>query len=382
MHIGFITSEYPHAKVKNAAGIATSIKNLALALTKKGVKVTIFVYHQNEDEVFLDDAVEIHLIKTKTYRLFTWYFYRKYLQNYINTIVDKNRINILEAPDWTGITAFMKFKTPLLIRFHGSDAYFCKLEGRKQKFKNFVFEKTALKNATAYITPTTFAGEQTRKIFSINKNKIKTIHYGLQLEHFINESPKDFNENTILYIGTIIRKKGILELAEIFNTVVEKKPKAKLILIGGDSPDIKTGNSSTFNIMKSKLSENAKKQTQYLGKIPYAEVKQHIKKAHICVFPSFAETLGMVTIESMALQKPVVNTSIGWAKELVDDGVNGFLVHPSNINEYANTILKLLDNMELCFQIGKEARKKVEQNFDIVKNAEVNIEYYKRFIKK
>ena len=382
MHIGFITPEYPHAKVKNAAGIATSIKNLALALVKKGVKVTVFVYHQNGDAVFLDDAVEIHLIKTKSYKLFTWYFYRKYLQNYFNTVVNQKGIDILEAPDWTGITAFMKFKVPLVIRFHGSDAYFCKLEKRKQKFKNFVFEKNALKSAAAYITPTFFAGEQTQKIFNLNNNKIKTIHYGLQLDHFINESPKYFNENTILYIGTIIRKKGVLELAEIFNTVVEKKSNVKLILIGGDAPDIKTGNSSTFNIMKSKLSENAKKQIQYLGKIPYAQVKEHIKKAQICVFPSFAETLGMVTIESMALQKPVVNTSFGWAKELIDDGVNGFLVHPSSINVYANTILKLLDNRELCFQIGKEARKRVEQTFDIVKNAEVNIEYYKRFIKK
>ena len=382
MTIGFITPEYPHAKVKNAAGIATSIKNLALALTKKGVKVTIFVYHQNKDEVFLDDTVEIHLIKTKSYKLFTWYLYRKYLQNYINTIVKKNSIDIIEAPDWTGITAFMKFKVPLIIRFHGCDAYFCKLEGRKQKFKNFIFEKTALKGAIAYIAPTTFAGDQTQKIFGLNKRKIKTIHYGLQLEHFINEFPEVFETNTILYIGTIIRKKGVLELAEIFNKVVEKKPDAKLILIGADAPDIKTGNTSTFNIMKSKLSENAKNQIQYLGKIPYSEVKTHIKKAHICVFPSFAETLGMVTIESMALQKPVVNTSIGWAQELIDNGVNGYLVHPSNINEYANTILKLLDNMDLCYQIRQEARKKVVQTFDIVKNVDINIEYYKRFIKK
>jgi glycosyltransferase involved in cell wall biosynthesis len=42
-----------------------------------------------------------------------------------------------------------------------------------------------------------------------------------------------------------------------------------------------------------------------------------MKQAQVCIFPSFAETLGMVTIESMALQKPVVNTSIGWAPELI-----------------------------------------------------------------
>jgi glycosyltransferase involved in cell wall biosynthesis len=269
---------------------------------------------------------------------------------------------------------------PLVIRFHGSDAYFCKLEGRKQKFKNFMFEKLALKNASAYVAPTTYAGLETQKIFGLNKNKIKTIHYGLQLEHFRNENPSNYDRNVILYIGTIIRKKGVLELAEIFNKVVQKKPNAQLILIGGDSSDIKTGESSTYKLMEQIFSEEAKKQVNYLGKIPYEDVKEHIKKAHVCTYPSFAETLGMVTIESMAMQKPVVNTSIGWAKELIDDGINGFLVHPTMIEDYATKILMLLNDEELCTQIGKAAKLKVEDLFNIEKNVDINIEYYKSII--
>jgi len=360
MHIGFITSEYPHPKVKHAAGIATSIKNLAVALVKKGVTITVFVYHQIESDIIQDEGVEIHLIAKHSYKYFTWYFYRKYIEHYVNKIVIENNIDILEAADWTGITAFMRLKAPLVIRFHGSDAYFCKLDGRKQKFKNFMFEKLALKKASAYIAPTTFAGTQTQKIFGLNKTKIKTIHYGLQLEHFENEFPEIYNRNTILYIGTIIRKKGVLKLAEIFNKVITENTEVQLILIGGDSSDIETGESSTYKLMEAILSNDAKKHVNYLGKIPYQQVKEHIKKAHVCVYPSFAETLGMVTIESMAMQKPVVNTSIGWAQELIDDGTNGFLVHPSKTDDYASQIIKLLNNESLCNQIGKAARKKVE----------------------
>jgi len=376
MKIGFITSEYPHAKIKHAAGIGTSIKNLAITLAEKNINVTVFVYHQNENVVFLDDGVEIHLIKSKSFKFFTWFYYRKHIQKYINTIVKKKDIQLLEAPDWTGITAFINFNVPLVIRFHGSDAYFCKLDERKQKFKNFIFEKLALKSAKAYITPTTYAGIETQKIFGLNKNKIKTIHYGLKLGDFVNANPSVYERNTILYIGTIIRKKGVLELAGIFNKVIESNPKAKLILVGSDAPDIKTGNASTYSLMENIFSAKAKKQTQYLGKIPYAGVQEYIKKAHVCTFPSFAETLGMVTIESMALQKSVVNTSIGWAQELIDDGVNGFLVHPTKINDYANRILKLFNDEELCSEIGNAARIKVEQLFDIEKNADINIEYY------
>ncbi len=382
--VGLITSEYPHPKVKHAAGIATSIKNLAVTLVKKGVSVIVFVYHQDVDEVVIAEGVEIHLIKSETYTFFGWYLYRKHLNKYINAVVKAKSIDILEVPDWTGITAFMKFKVPLVMRFHGSDAYFCKLDNRKQKFKNYWFEKSALKSATAFIAPTSYAGEETSKIFGLDVNKVKTIHYGLELKNFVNESPDSFNKNTILYIGTIIRKKGVLELAQIFNKVVETNPNAELVLIGSDAPDLKTGSSSTYKLVEDIFSEQAKNQANYLGKVPYTKVQEHIRNAHVCTFPSFAETLGMVTIESMALQKPVVNTSIGWAQELIDDGVNGYLVHPSDINLYAEKISKLLNDKEfdkeLCLKIGREARLKIESTFDINKIADINIEYYKSII--
>ncbi|WP_034057552.1 glycosyltransferase family 4 protein [Lacinutrix jangbogonensis] len=380
MHIGLITSEYPHPKVVHAAGIATSIKNLAIALVEKGVRVTVFVYHQDETTIFVDQGVTVHLIQKKSYRFLGWYLYRKHLQNDINAVVENQDIAILEAPDWTGITAFMKFKVPLVIRFHGSDAYFCKLDNRKQKFKNFMFEKKALKSASAFIAPTTFAGLETQKIFCLDHKKIKTIHYGLQLDHFVNKAPDQFEANTILYIGTIIRKKGVLELAAIFNKVIDTNPEAKLVLIGGDAPDIKSGSLSTYKLMEGVFSKSAKSNVSYLGKIPYTEVKTQIEKAHVCAFPSFAETLGMVTIESMALQKPVVNTCIGWAQELIDDGENGFLVHPTNINLYAEKIGMLLNNTTLCATIGEAARVKVERTFNIEKQANKNIDFYKKII--
>ena len=87
MKLGFITSEYPHPKVKHAAGIATSIKNLVVSLVKKGIKVVVFVYHQDINVLVEDQGVEIHLIKTKGYPFFGWYFYRKYLNKYINSVI-------------------------------------------------------------------------------------------------------------------------------------------------------------------------------------------------------------------------------------------------------------------------------------------------------
>lgn len=382
MHIAFLTPEYPHERVQYAAGIGTSIKNLVGALAKKGVVVSVFVYGQEEEAFFQEEDVYIHLIKTQKYTMLGWYLHRKYLQNYLNKYIVSDGIDLIEAPDWTGITAFMNLKAPLVIRFHGSDTYFCYLEQRNQKLKNFWFEKLAINNAQAFIAPTRFAGELSKKIFGIKNKKVETIHHGLELNQFNNTNSSVYEKGLILYIGTIIRKKGVLELPSIFNKVRTKYPNARLVLIGSDSYDIQTKSKSTWNLVKQQFEEEDLKNVSYLSKISYQEVQEYIKKAHVCVFPTFAETLGMVTIESMALQKPVVSSNIGWAQELIVDGESGYLVHPKQHIEFANKIVGLLQDEDLCNNIGNAARMRVETVFDIEKTLKQNVDFYKSIINK
>ena len=109
-------------------------------------------------------------------------------------------------------------------------------------------------------------------------------------------------------------------------------------------------------------------------------MQEFIKKANVCVFPTFAETLGMVTIESMALQKPVVNSNIGWAQELLVDGESGYLVHPKDHDGFADKIVGLLQDDILCSTIGKAARIRVEAVFDIEKIVVQNVDFYKSII--
>ncbi len=380
MHIGFLTPEYPHPKLGTSGGLGTSIKNLAESLSTENVKVTVFVYGQKQDEIFSENGIIFHRIIQRRTPFLTWFTYRKYLQNYLNRAVQAEHIDLIEAPDWTGITAFMKLRVPLVIRFHGSDAYFCYLEGRKQKRKNFWFEKQAMQSAQAFIAPTTFAGNLSKEIFGLKNKTVQTIHYGLKLPDFSNINPEKYNPMTLLYIGTIIRKKGVLELPEIFKKVVSVYPNLQLIFIGSDSPDIQTNAPSTWEILQEKFDVNLKTKVEYLGKIPYVEVQKHIREAHVCLFPTFAETLGMVTIESMALQKPVVNSNIGWANELIEDGISGFLVYPKDHDLYAERIITLLNDPKLCREMGKNAHQRVEEKFDIQKVVQENIRFYQSLL--
>ena len=381
MHIAFLTPEYPHQKVKHAAGIGTSIKNLARALVGQGVTVTVFVYGTQAQEVIEDAGIKVHLIKAKKFNFLTWYRYRMLIQKYINKHIKSDKIDLIEAADWTGITAFMELKAPIVLRFHGTDAYFCRLEGRKQKLKNFFFESVAIKYSKAFIAPTDFAGNLTREIFMIKGKEIKTIFNGISLEEFSNPNPKQFNKGMILYIGTIIRKKGVFELPSIMKHVLKQCPEAHLVMIGSDSYDLKTNASSTWEYIKANEDEDLMSRISFLGKVPYGEVQEHIKNANVCVFPTFAETMGMVTIEAMAMSKAVVNSNIGWSQELIENGRSGFLVHPSNHVFFAEQIVRLLQDDGLSYSMGLEARERAEKCFDIEKLAMQNIAFYDKIIK-
>lgn len=382
LHVAYIVSHYPHKAFGHDGGLGTSVYNLVEKLSKCNVRVSVFVYGQKDEFIIEEENVTIYSLIDSDVNFLKFYFSRKKIEQFINKIITEKNINIIEAPDWTGITAFMNFKVPLVIRFHGSDAYFCHLEKRKQKAKNFWFEKRAINGAQAFIAPTSFAGELSKELFDIKNKVIKTIHHGIELRNFTNEFPLTYEKGLILYVGTLIRKKGVLELPEIFNKVRKFLPEAKLVLIGGDSSDIKTGTNSTWQLMQDQFKDDDLKYVDYLGKIPYNEVQNYIRKANICVFPTFAETLGMVTIEAMAMKKPVVSSNIGWANELIIDEESGFLVHPEDHQLYSDRIIKLLKNDLLCLQMGDNARARVEDKFDIDKVVFENIEFYKTIINK
>lgn len=378
MHIAFITPEYPHPELGNSGGMGTSIKNLVMAFCKMGHKVSLFVYNQHKTDTFIEDGITFHLIAKEHYKIGGFYFYRKHLERYINK--HSSDVDIIEAPDWTGITAFMSLRKPLVIRFHGSDTYFCHIEGRPQKWKNAFFEKQAVRKAKAFIAPTHFAGKKSIELFKLQYSNVKVICHGLNLEDFNNSSPEEFISKRLLNIGTLIRKKGVFQLVEIFNKIIIAHPTAKLDFIGADSYDVQTGSASTWQLMQEMMSPAAREAITYLGKIPYHQVKEEIQKAHICVFPSLAETLGMVTIESMALQKVVVNTNIGWAQDLIEHGKDGFMHHPDAIDAYVDTISTVFENDALRMKITEAARETIEKRFDINHIAQTNVSFYNKVI--
>ena len=377
MHIAFLTPEYPHPDLNRSGGLGTSIKNLASSLVEAGERVTVFVYSQAEDREFEDQGVQIHSIAKRKYTFAGWYLHRKFLQRYINKIILLDGINVLEAPDWTGITALMHFKCPLVIRCNGSDGYFCHLDSRKQKPKNRWFEMQALKNADHILAASAFTAKLTKAIFGL-KNEIQVIPNSIDTELFKSVQIPEVS-NRILYYGSVIRKKGVLELAEICNLVFKDNASARLILAGNDVKDVFTGRSTQelfMEVVKSKFHN----QIEFKGLLPYKAVQEEIAKASVVVLPSFAEALPMTWIEAMAMEKALVTSNIGWANEVMIDGETGYAVDPKDHQAYSDAILQLLDSETLKKRMGINARKRVTEKFATQVVVKKNLEFYKSLV--
>ncbi len=389
MKIAFLTPEYPHSKTGSFGGIGTGIKNLAIGLLAEGCSVRILVYSQKEDAIFYDNGICIQQIKNIKFKGLSWFLTRKKIERIINQLYANRDIDLVEAADWTGITSFIQpKKCPVVIKLHGSDTYFCHLDNRPVKRVNKFHERRALEKADGLLSVSQFTADLTNEIFGLQK-KFTIIPNSIDLDFFNFNSNNNLRQNKetspsgareLLYFGSLIRKKGLLELPLIFNEVFRNNPKTQLVLVGKDVPDIVSGNPSTWQMMQQLFTAEALQNVTYLGSVPYQEIKKQIHLAMVCVFPSFAEALPISWLEAMAMQKAVVASNIGWATEIIEDGVEGFLVNPKNHQEYVYKINAILNSPEMQKEFGRNARKKIVEKFSIESAASQSLSFYKNIM--
>lgn len=361
MHIAYLTPEYPHPDVARSAGIGSFIKNSATALVARGETVTVFIYGQSREQVTIQDGVTLHFIAQKRYKVGGFFLYRKYLERYIQSIIKTTQIDLLEAPEWTGITAFMKLKVPIILRLHGSDTYFCHLEKRPQKKKNFLFEKRALQRADYIVSVSAFTAQKTKELFQLQK-EITIIPNFIATARFTPQE-RIATELRILNFGSIIRKKGVIALAKAFNKVHKELPEATLHYLGTDVLDAQTAR-LTSTLITEALTPEARGRVTFCSPVPYEAVQAILKEAAVVALPSYAEAFPMTWLEAMALEKPLVTSNIGWASEMMIDGKTGYCVHPDDTEALAQALLKQLTQVEQATKMGIQARAHLKEHFD------------------
>lgn len=376
LSIAYITSEYPHIFLPPAGGIGSFVKLMARSLIQKGHKVTIFLCLSDQDKIWYDSDVRIVQIKAVRPSVIAVIKDRLHLARRIEKYIKTFDIDIIEAPDWEGIHAFCNFKIPIITRIHGSVTYFNKLQSLQKPRLLYYLERRALRRSQRVIAVSDFSGNYTKEVFSFRTLNFTTVYNGIDSATFKSKEVVLTKSFDILYFGTLTRKKGVIEFARIFNELTLLNPKARWILIGKDTLD-REQQVSTWEVIQGLLSSAAQKQVIYKGVMPYNQMSAEIEKAALCVFPSFAEAFPISWLEAMAMNKPIVASSIGWASESIEDGQSGLLEHPENTKAYALKIQSLLLDKNKADRLGIEARKRVLHYFDQTKLIEKNINIYK-----
>ena len=110
--------------------------------------------------------------------------------------------------------------------------------------------------------------------------------------------------------------------------------------------------------------------------MPYKKEDKLINYYHACsilVLPSIfrSEAFGLVLIEAMACQKPVISTELGTGTSFVNqDGVTGFVVPPKDNRALVRAIKKILENKKMAEEFGQNAFKRVKEEFSLEKMLE------------
>jgi len=206
--------------------------------------------------------------------------------------------------------------------------------------------------------PETINAEQTRKLRE---------SYGIKDEDLM-----------ILFIGRLVGVKGVDRLIMAMPHVLQKKPNAKLVIVGlGDLQDY------LVNLVKTMRLENSVKFRFEF--IPEEERILHYAACGVSVFPSLYEPFGIVVLEAMSMKRPVVVGAAGISgmREIVipvGDEQCGYHVNPSNPPDIAWGILSALENPEKTKWLGNNGRQRVLNEFTWNKIAEKTIALYEKMI--
>lgn len=180
----------------------------------------------------------------------------------------------------------------------------------------------------------------------------------------------------IYYIGRPSFQKNPIFMVNVIDKVVKKHPEIKFYLLGVGyySPDLE--------VVKKHISEcELQDNVQLMEWISHSDVMAFAKKSMMYMTMARYEGLPLSVIEAMSLGKPIVASKVFGNIDCVEDGVNGHLVE-LDIDEFADTICRLIEDPELRDKMGQESRRLYEEKFDITKRIHLLEETYRSVAKK
>ena len=176
---------------------------------------------------------------------------------------------------------------------------------------------------------------------------------GSKVRRHLNIPPAE-EGHMVLYVGRLVPHKGVKFLLE---AMPEIRTSAHLVVVGtGPWAETLEGTARAMGL---------EGRVTFVGAVPWGELPLYYRAADVTVLPSISrlEAFGLVGLEAMASERPVVLSDIPGVREVIEDGKEGLLAKPVDPADIATKVNTLLDDPDLREEMGKRGRKRVLENF-------------------
>jgi len=235
------------------------------------------------------------------------------------------------------------------------------------QFNNSKESLESLETLDLLITPSNYIKNQL-VINGISENKIEVLPLFAPLD--LNPQPiVDINHaSDILFIGRIIKSKGLREAISSLSKIDHEYN----LVVCGDGPDLDICRSMATDL-------GVSDRIKFVGWTNKKEKEMYLAGTKVVVFPSMGpESFGLVGLEAMFYQKPVVAFNSGGINQWLENGENGFLIERGNTDQMAEYLNKILVSKSLRNEMGTKGRIILDTEFSLEKHISGLMEIYSR----
>lgn len=306
---------------------------------------------------------------------------------------------------------FLKKEKPLIVHSHTpkagligmSTSWICRipfrihtvaglplLESKGIKRILLIFIERLICNFATHILPNSYSLKEIMiKERLCQKSKLKVIlngsSNGINLEFFNPElyntvNVKSFKEKynlenkfVFIFIGRLVRDKGVNELIFAFQKIIKLYPNCKLLLSGVFEPDLDPLNLVTIFEINNNID------IIHMGH--QDDIRLSLLSSDVLILPSYREGFPNVVLQAGAMNLPSIVTNINGCNEIIENNYNGLITEVKNSNLLFNTMKNLYENRDLLQNLKSNTRKKIIDNYDQKIFYNELLKFYKEILK-
>lgn len=375
MHIVYLCPEYPPSR---HGGIGSFVQTLGRALVVRGHQVSVIgLYDPAEAGESNDQGVRVIRVPKRGLPGTRFLQNGARLGRALKDLHAKHPVDLLEGAEMSYAIVSRSFPAPKILRMHGGAHFFSiELSGRPGRWAAWQ-ERRSFSVADHLFAVSRYVADRTREYLQLGERPVEIVYNPVDLELFqpmpeIAEVP-----GLIVYVGTLIEKKGIRQLLEAMPAICGRFPEARLEVCGNDTTDPQTGGSFRARL-EAQIPEGIRGRIHFRGGVPRGDLPALIASASLCIYPSHMEAMPIAWIEGLAMRKAVLASRTGPGAEVITHGVDGLLCNPHDPASISEGVLTALGAPALRTRLGAAARRRAEQFHALSPLVEQNIVCYTR----